>query len=220
MTGRDIIPDIHADSLRLDRTLAALGPDRPLGFLGDFIDAGRVAEVADDRAVLERVRGLIDSGRAVAVMGNHELNAILFHRDGPDGAPLRSRGEKNQRQHRSFLDAFGTATGEALDWTDWFLTLPLWRDLGGLRLVHACWDDAAIATVAARRPDAMLRPEDLPEVAAEDTPFGRAVKTLLTGREIPLPEGHGFTDEAGHERHVARLAWWRHAPATWREAQR
>ena len=23
--------------------------------------------------------------------------------------------------------------------TDWFRTLPLWLDLGGLRVVHACW---------------------------------------------------------------------------------
>ncbi len=118
-----VIPDIHADPQRLEATLAA--KEGPLAFLGDFIDGG--GQGACDRAVLTQVRGLIDTG-AVVVMGNHELNAILFHRG------LRVDNDKNRNQHRSFLEAFGFATPEALAWTDWFLTLPLWLDLGGLRL--------------------------------------------------------------------------------------
>ena len=72
------IPDIHADPQRLRSSLEAAG-DGPLTFLGDFIDAGQAVEAPDDRAVLEEVRDLIEAGRARAVMGNHELNAILYH---------------------------------------------------------------------------------------------------------------------------------------------
>lgn len=41
-------------------------------------------------------------------------------------------------------------------WTDWFLTLPLWLDLGRLRLAHACWSIPDIATVVARRPEGSI----------------------------------------------------------------
>lgn len=213
-----VIPDIHADPLRLARSLALAGADDRIGFLGDFIDAGRLVATPDDAAVLTSVRSRIDSGKALAVMGNHELNAILFHRCGPDGNPLRKRSDKNTGQHASFISAFGIATSAALDWTDWFLTLPLWQDLGGLRLVHACWNDRAIATIAARRPDGRLSPEDLPEVASKETAFAHAVNLLLTGPETLLPDGATFRDTGGHRRRHVRIAWWRSQARSWAEA--
>jgi hypothetical protein len=217
VTRRDIIPDIHADPQRLDATLAALGDKAPLAFLGDFIDHGQGR--GDDLAVLTRMRGLIEERRALAVMGNHELNAILFHRPGPDGAPMRYRNDKNIRQHRSFLAQFGTATPAALDWTGWFLrTLPLWRDLGSIRLVHACWNEAAIATIARRRPDGLLHEEDLPEINDPASAFGAAVRLLTSGHEVPLPDGAKFHDRAGHARSEVRLAWWPGRAGTWAEA--
>lgn len=208
----NVIPDIHADPDRLEASLRAVGSGE-LAFLGDFIDAGKQVAQPDDRAVLTRVRALVEGG-AKAVMGNHELNAILFHH--PDR--LRAHNEKNRAQHRSFIDAFGIATPEARDWTDWFMTLPLWLDLGGLRLVHACWSQPDIDLIAARRPDGRLRPEDLPEIANESTRFGKAVKTLTSGPEVSLPEGFAFSDFGGHPRTEMRVAWWRSAATTWREA--
>lgn len=201
-----VIPDIHADPQRLEATLAAV--DGPLAFLGDFIDGG---QGACDRTVLTRVRGLIDAG-ALSVMGNHELNAILFHRG------LRADSKKNRNQHHSFIEAFGFATPEALAWTDCFMTLPLWLDLDGLRLAHACWSIPDIATVTARRPDGRLQDSDLAEIGAESTPFGRAVKRIVSGPEVTLPAGHSFLDHKGHPRTEVRLAWWRNDAKTYRAA--
>lgn len=212
-----IVPDIHGDLDRLERSLA-LANGAPCAFLGDFIDAGEAVTAPDDAAVLRRVRTMVEGESAVAVMGNHELNAILFHRRGTDGEPLRERTAKNTDQHASFLARFGTETPEALEWTKWFLTLPLWADLGGLRLIHACWSEPHIALIAERRPDGRLRPEDLEEIAQESSEFGRAVKTLVSGPEARLPEGASFLDFGGHRRQEVRLAWWRSEAATWREA--
>lgn len=215
MTAWNVIPDLHADPARLRATLAALGSEGRPAWLGDFID-GHGAE-PDDAAVLEAVRRHVEAG-APAVMGNHELNAILFHSEDEAG-PLRPRNPKNLRQHASFIRRFGIATPAALDWVGWFLTLPLWHEAeGGLRLVHACWNQRAIDLIAARRPDARLRPEDLPEVAAESTGFGRAVKLLLTGPEAALPAGAAFRDGYGTRRTQLRIAWWRPGARSWREA--
>ncbi|PVH27307.1 metallophosphoesterase [Pararhodobacter oceanensis] len=214
----NIIPDIHADIGRLQATLDGLGDDAPFAFLGDFIDAGHNQSNANDAAVLTAVRDLVASNKAVAVMGNHELNAMLFHTIGPDGAPLRAHNDKNTDQHRSFIAQFGIATPEAQLWLDWFITLSLWLDLGGIRLVHACWNQTYINVIAQRRPSGRLEPEDLPEIAADQTPFARAVKSLTNGPEVKLPEGVRFHDFKGYPREHVRIAWWRSHAATWREA--
>lgn len=214
-----VIPDIHADPHRLDASLSAAERGSRIAFLGDFIDAGSdPGSRIDELAVLTKVRQLIESDRAVGILGNHELNAILFHRDDGAGRPLRTRSPKNQDQHQSFIDAFGVATPAALDWTNWFLeALPLWQDLEGLRLVHAFWSDQLVETIRARRPDGFLCEVDLPEIAAENTDFGRAVKLLLSGPEVRLPQGVSFRDAKGHLREEMRIAWWRGEAATWQD---
>lgn len=145
-----VIPDIHGDADRLGRTLGSVHSSDRLIFLGDLIDAGSSVTGPSDREVLEMVHGLIGSGRALGIMGNHELNAILFHRQGPDG-PLRAHSDKNRDQHQSFIKAFGIGTPEAIRWTSWFLeTFPLWREIDGLRVVHAYWGEEQIRTVNRR----------------------------------------------------------------------
>jgi hypothetical protein len=212
-----VVPDLHADPDRLRRSLAVKSGRGKIAFLGDLIDAGEGVNAPDDLGVLTTVQKLVEQGDAVTIMGNHELNAILFHKDGADGQPLRSHTANNRRQHQSFIDRFGIASPEALDWVSWFLTLPLWLEVDGLRLVHACWSDEAIAIVSARRPDGRLHPEDLTEIAEEATPFGRAVKTLVSGPEAALPAGRFFSDVNGHLRNQVRLAWWRTGGRTWRD---
>lgn len=214
----NVVPDLHADPLRLEDTLAALQDETPIVFLGDFIDAGSSNRSCDDRSVLTSVRSIIESGRGVGVMGNHELNAILFHRRGKDGQPLREHAEKNIRQHKSFIDQIGVMSDEAVEWTNWFLTLPLWREIGSARFVHACWDQDAIETIAARRPNGRLHIADLGEVAEERTAFGKAVNTLLCGPTHQLDHPHGFHDNSNHFRSEVRLAWWRQGATSWADA--
>ncbi|WP_224826757.1 metallophosphoesterase [Cognatishimia sp. MH4019] len=125
-----IIPDIHADMSLLETALNNLKQAQVerFAFLGDFIDAGQSASHPNDRGVLVRVRQLIDQGTACAVMGNHELNAILFHTIGDDGQPFREHSKKNCAQHQSFVDQFDSNPTEKNDWIDWFLGLPLWLE--------------------------------------------------------------------------------------------
>jgi len=211
-----VIPDIHADLGRLHALLkAARGAN--FAFLGDFIDAGNSVDTPNDAAVLQKVRSLVEDGGALAVMGNHELNAILFHRRDKRGAPLRRHSSKNVSQHASFLDDIGFATPAAIEWTEWFLTLPLWIELDGLRLVHACWDQASIDVIKERRPDGRLRVDDLEEVALKQTNFAKAVEALTSGPEVLLPNNFSFHDNKGNRRREVRLAWWKPQQGTWRD---
>ena len=75
-----VIPDIHADMQRLNWSLNTSSTSSELFFLGDLIDAGKGVKKPNDLGVLKKVRELISTGKAKAVLGNHELNAILFHR--------------------------------------------------------------------------------------------------------------------------------------------
>ncbi len=219
MTIHTVIPDIHADIDRLEDSLSCVSRDGKVLFLGDFIDAGEGVAAGGDAEVLHQVKALVESDRALAVMGNHELNAILFHKVDANGCPLRKHCTKNVEQHRSFLDDFGYRSEQALEWTDWFLAeLPLWRELDGLRLVHACWSQKHVNEIKKRRPKGYLSHDDLAEVAAENTSFGRSVKALVTGPEVTLPEPYKFRDYHGNERNEVRLAWWNAGAKTWPEA--
>lgn len=216
MTSLTVIPDIHADLGRLHASLdAAYGSN--VAFLGDLIDAGTAFGAPDDASVLRKVRSMVENEGALAVMGNHELNAILFHRRDKKGAPLRAHSSKNVSQHASFLDHIGFATPAAIEWTEWFLNLPLWIELDGLRLVHACWDEPSIDVIKKRRPDGRLRVEDLEEVALKQTPFAKAVEALTSGPEVLLPGEFSFHDNKGNRRREVRLAWWKPQQGTWRD---
>ena len=231
MERYDIIPDIHADFDRLTRTLLNLGylpgsaswshPEgRIAAFLGDFIDMGRA-----NRSVLTLVRAMCDHGHAVAIMGNHELNALLYHQpgmnaDGTDDGFMRAHSAKNRDQHQTFLAEFPVGHPDTTEVMHWFLSLPLFLDLGGLRLVHACWDDARMAKIRNRRPNGLLATDDLQEIALENdaSGFAEAVLTTLKGPEAELPDPHHFHDIKGHRRTALRLKWWQSGAMTWRDA--
>jgi hypothetical protein len=211
----DVIGDVHGQGEKLRALLRRLGYTQrggswqaPQGrqaiFVGDLIDRG-----PEQREVLGIVRSMIDAGQARAVMGNHEFNAIAFATRHPGtGEPLRPRSDKNRRQHASFLQAVDEGSALHREWVEWFRTLPLALDLGGIRVVHAWWDDAAVASIdaAARRgmDDELL-------VACFDDPVLTQARKLLTcGVEMDLPPGCWIVDKEGHQHADARLAVWRH----------
>lgn len=222
---RDILPDIHGQADKLRAALADLGyrdrrgayrhddPARSVVFLGDFIDRG-----PDNAGVIDIARRMMDAGTAQAVMGNHELNALQFHRIDPDtGAPLRERSAKNTRQHAAFLAEFPLGTDRAAQVLDWMAGLPVWLDLGAARAVHACWSEADIATLAPHAPGAVLTPDALIRAGRAGDKLHHAVEVLTKGPELPLPDGAGFTDKDGHRRGQVRVAWWGAPGGDWRD---
>lgn len=210
----DLIGDIHGYAEPLTRLLRSLGYSNSEGsfrhpegrrvvFLGDFIDRGPAV-----RETLELVKEMIDAGTALAVMGNHEYNAICFHTPDGRGDFLRShtvKDGKNVEQHRATLDAFAGREDEWNDWIDWFKNLPFALDLDGVRAVHASWNSDHLSVLEGTNLHAsdFLRSSAIPGTPAFD-----AIETLLKGIEIPLPEDNFFEDKQGFKRSRIRVRWW------------
>ena len=221
----DIIGDIHGHSRSLEALLEKLGyqkdvgvyrhPSRKVIFLGDFIDRGDF-----QCEVVDIVRSMVDSGTALAVMGNHEFNAIAFFTpDNHSGGYLRPHSEKNIKQHRAFLDAYEESPAEYEDTINWFKTLPLWLDLGDLKIVHACWDKHEIDDILLYQDgDNHLGEGLLLNSCRIGTWQYTAIETILKGKEITLKSGASFHDKEGNERHNIRVRWWDKDVKTFREA--
>ena len=212
--GFDVIGDVHGYVDPLIRLLEALGYRRQMGrfhhpegrcvvFLGDYIDRGPAI-----RETLHLVRDMVDSGDALAIMGNHEYNAVCFHTSDGNGDFLRSHFEKdgkNVEQHRATLDAFAGLEDEWNEWISWFKSLPFALDGHGFRAVHAVWsaEDIEFLSDKSLEDDVFLSASALAE-----TPEFEAIETVLKGIELPLPAGSFFSDGQGFERSRIRVRWW------------
>lgn len=235
MQGYDVIGDVHGCADKLEALLGRLGyennggageyrhPDRQSVFVGDLIDRG-----PGQLRVLQVVKDMVDAGSAHIVMGNHEFNALAYHREHPAGSGkyLRAHDDpdspwsvKNTTQHEAFLSQ---VTGDdRRRYLDWFANMPLWLDLDGLRVVHACWHDASIAVVQQRCGTSAPFSEPAHLVAANNKidPLYRAVENLLKGPEISLVD-HGqpeYNDKDGIARGSARMRWWNSDARTLRD---
>ena len=132
----DLIGDVHGCAQTLHALLEALGyvhddgcyrhATRKVVFLGDFIDRGPF-----QRDAVRTAMAMVQHDAALAVMGNHEFNALGYHTPDPqqpDGW-LRPHTDKNRQQHRAFLDAYEDDAAGRDEALKWFRRLPLWLDL-------------------------------------------------------------------------------------------
>lgn len=240
--GYDVIGDIHGQADKLEALLRHMGyrllggfwrhPSRTAVFVGDFIDRG-----PQQLRTVHIARGMVENGAALAVMGNHELNAIAWHTPDPihPGEYLRRHystrwGHKNRIQHQRFLDEVAGDPALHAELIAWFRTLPLWLELPGIRVVHACWHQGLMdwlnstgyvekgLLLPTALPDATREPDD---DAVTDTPepsLFRAAEILTKGLEIPLPNGISYQDKDGIARHRVRIRWWDQDASTCRGA--
>ena len=145
----DIVGDIHGEYDALEQLLAHLGygplgehaQGRMLVFVGDFCDRG-----PDSPAVLARIAQLVKAGRAVAVLGNHEIN--LLRGDAKDGAGwyFDERITSDEPKYAPFARP---SAAERAAIVEFLAPLPVALERADLRIVHAAWLDAPIAAARA-----------------------------------------------------------------------
>ena len=220
-----IIGDVHGQFERLQALLRHLGyqcdeagwfhPTHKTVFVGDLIDRG-----PGQRQVLALVRTMIERGQAYMVMGNHEFNAIGWATEYPvgSGSFLRSHTHRNRHQHKVFLEAFDADPSAHEAWIEWFRALPLFLEFADLRVIHACWDEAAMSRLRPYLDErGALLPQYWPAAFTEGEELYDLLETLLKGPELPLPEGVAFQDKDGNHRTTSRIRWWRAHGGSWRE---
>lgn len=210
--GYDLIGDVHGHAAALESLLGKLGyrekngcyrhPEgRRVIFLGDFIDRG-----PDNLRVLRVAKAMVDRGSALAVLGNHEFNALRYHTCDSDGEPFRPHSLGKRAQHAATLEQ--VADPHPAEWAEylrWFAGLPVALDLGELRAVHACWDECAVDRM---RGWGRLEGMNLERCARPGSPGFDPLSRLLNGAEIELPEGEFIVDACGKPRNEVRVRWW------------
>lgn len=221
--GYDIIGDVHGCAHTLECLLERLGyrkrqgvwqhPLRKALFLGDIVDRGpRIREA------LHLVRDMVEGGQALCIMGNHEYNALGWETPAPAGSSrrfVREHSERHLRQIRETLEQFAAYPAEWQEFVGWFHQLPLYLDLGGVRLVHACWDDRLIQPFAAQYPDACIDREFLQASVERDSFAHQVFDRLLRGTDMPLPHGMTMTGKDGFTRAFFRTKFWEENPHTY-----
>ncbi len=215
--GFDIIGDIHGCHRQLIELLHALGyrndagafrhPTRRVIFVGDLIDRG-----PEQVAVIDTVRAMHEAGTAHVVMGNHEFNAVCWATPNEESEHLRRHTDKNRKQHQAFLTQIGEGSDDHDAAIAWFRTFPLWLEIDGVRVVHACWDATSMNGVDS----AVLELPSFIAASERDSDMYHWVENLCKGPELKLPDGYEFTDKDGYRRTKARYRWWTDGNGTYR----
>jgi hypothetical protein len=214
----DIIGDIHGHYSDLTNLLDKLGykktkdcfshPEgRKLIFVGDYIDRGKQI-----RETLFLVRSLVENGQAIALMGNHEYNAILFNAlNRSEGGYLRKHKIKNIVQHYEMILQFKGFDQEYKDYIKWFMSLPLFYENDEFRVVHACWDNSCIDYLKKELGGNLLNEEFVYRAAVKNSREYSNIEDTLKGKELLLPAGASFFDSDGFERKNVRVKWWKNS---------
>lgn len=211
----DVVGDIHGELGALRALMHHMGyaqdgshPEgRRMVFLGDLIDRG-----PDSPGVVELVRGMMEKGRATAVMGNHDLNAVA-RRTKSENTWLFGHGPAHETERKPESDAHRD------EMLGFLATLPIALERDDLRVVHACWAPGAIAEVLAGAVGAAdsyhSTRKRLKEALSAET--DEVTRSLRHQNENPIrvvtagPEGRASKPyfAAGKMRGESRLPWWR-----------
>jgi len=212
----DVFGDVHGQYDKLVSLLQHLGysesdrvwrhPERTAIFVGDLIDRG-----PKQLATVDLVRAMVEAGTAQCILGNHEFNAIAWATPDPNHPNrfLRPHSQRsNRKQHHAFLKEI-EGTHRHAEIIAWFKTLPLWLDLEGLRVVHACWHQESMDLL---RPmlgsNHTLTDEVILLGSCKDDSVFEAIEVVCKGPEVPLPYGITFQDKDGKVRDRVRVKWW------------
>ncbi|MBK8300404.1 MAG: metallophosphoesterase [Chitinophagaceae bacterium] len=208
----DIIGDIHGYCSKLEELLTKMDykkingtwkhSDRKAIFVGDYIDRG-----PEIRETLHLVRNMVEAGSAIALMGNHEYNALAFHTQDEKGGYLREHSSKNVSQHSATLAQFYFHQSEWNSFLAWFKELLLFFENDFIRCVHASWDQEHIDWLKENK-YLTMKDELLSASHIDKSEAYTVIEETLKGKEFDIPEKYQWLDKDGHVRTANRIKWW------------
>lgn len=209
----DIIGDVHGHADQLKSLLKKLGyktangyyihPTRKAVFVGDFINRGPKI-----RETINLIRKMVENGSAYAVLGNHEMYAVLYYLRDTEGKYYKKRIPKYQLQINQTLDEFAPYKEEFKSHLKWLRTLPMFLDFGDIRIIHACWDDGNIQMIKETLTEPKLTKTILREIALNETKFSGIFWETCKGVEFQIPKDLLVFDDEGRPHRSFRMKWW------------
>ncbi|MFD2189265.1 metallophosphoesterase [Pistricoccus aurantiacus] len=219
LEGYDVIGDVHGCGATLAVLLEKLGyhqrdgvyrhPRRKVIFVGDLIDRGPRIRLA-----VRIARSMVEAGEAFIVMGNHEYNALAYCRRDPRRGQgwLRDHTPRHNRVIKETLEQYADHPAEWEDTLDWFMAMPLFLERDGIRVVHACWDQAMIDEFRRRYPDGRMDEAFLQASAQYGTRDYAIMDRLTRGGQLRLPDDIEIHSGDGFTRRSFRTHFWARDP--------
>jgi len=210
----DIIGDVHGYASLLKKLLLQLGysktengylhPARKAVFVGDFVNRG-----PEIRKTLRIVRKMVENENALAILGNHEINAITYYLKDKDGSPLIKTPGKNFLALYKTINQFAEYQEEWKSHRKWMRELPLYLDLGEIRIVHACWSESAIELLKITESEGKSRNSIFRKVYKKPkSPLGKCVLKLTKGIDFKMPGDLKIINNKGVSPQSFRMRWW------------
>lgn len=222
--GYDIIGDVHGEATVLEALLDRLGyieingvyqhvdGDRQAIFVGDFVDRGQ-----ENLRSVEIVQGMVESGSAKAVLGNHEIGHIRYATQGADGNYLWPHNHHSDRSLKEFFDEIPFGSDKHQEVIEWFKSLPVYLETEDFIVAHASHESKSVGHMW----EYLDRDQVLCESAYEsfnlDRTFRSAAYNMLFGPDVKLPEDikekleeHALETTGRLGYHASRrFYWWR-----------
>ncbi len=209
----DIIGDVHGHAALLKKLLHKLGykkgengyfhPERKAIFVGDFINRG-----PEIRKTIRMIRTMVENENAFAILGNHEISTILFHLKDKGGKPLIKEPQKNYLSLFKMINEFLAFPDELKSHLRWMRSLPLYLDLGDLRIVHACWSDSAINIVKSTFSERSRKSIFREYYKNPKSELSKSINVLTKGIDLKMPGDLKVINNKGVAPRSFRLRWW------------
>ena len=210
----DIIGDVHGHATLLKNLLKSMGytktqsgfshSERKAIFVGDFVNRG-----PEIRTTLQIIREMTGMGSAIALLGNHEINALLYSMKRDKKGPLLSVSGKRYGSVAETVLQFKNFPEEWKDYRKWLRSLPLFYESDGLRVVHACWKDDHIRLLREE-----LFMEIIPKSIFRDlvldskSALSQSILQTTRGINLIMPPNLRIFDNQRRQRHLFRIKWW------------
>ena len=210
----DIIGDVHGQASTLKKLLLKMGysktngsylhPSRKAIFVGDFINRG-----SEIKKTIRIVRNMVENGHALAILGNHEINAIIYHLKDKQGSLLVKKPNKYFISLYKTINEFSLNPQEWKETLQWMRTLPLYLDLGGIRVVHACWMEDAIKVADKMYTEGRIKNKVFRTIQKKSEAEETISTWILTkGVYLRLPSDLRIRNNKGVMPRMIRMKWW------------
>ena len=210
----DIIGDVHGYAELLKKLLLHMGysktesgylnPSRKAVFIGDFVNRG-----PEIRKTVRIIRKMVENGNALAIIGNHEINAITYYLKDKDGLPLIKSPDKNFLALFKTINQFSEFAEEWKSHRKWMSELPLYLDMGEIRIVHACWSESAIELIKIAESEGKSRNSIFRKMYKKPkSPVSKSVLKLTKGIDYKMPGDLKIINNKGVSPQSFRMRWW------------